>query len=92
MSYAKVCWASPCKEEHALRKFLWGNTTYLSLLCLRLISVRCYLIISKLFDCTGAFDFFTTSPQSSYVHKHLLLPSLLIRRALEVPNWLRCEV
>ena len=50
MPYVKVCWASPCKEEYALRKSLWGNTTYFFVICLPLISFRCYLITNKQFE------------------------------------------
>ncbi len=65
MAYAKVSWASPYKEEDALRRSVWGNTTYLSVICLRLISLRRHLIIYKQVDCTGAFDLLNTSPTLS---------------------------
>ena len=71
MSYAKVSWASPYKEEYALRRSLWDNTTYLSVICLRLISLRRQLIIYKQVDYTGAFDLLKPPPQSPHVHKHL---------------------
>ena len=85
MSVAKVSWASPCKEEDALRKSLWGHTTYLSVICLRLISLRRHLIIYKQVDCTGTFDLLELPLQSPHVHRHLQLPNLLIMRASDVP-------
>ena len=85
MAYAKVSWASPYKEEDALRRFLWGNTTYLSVICLRLISLRRHLIIYKQVDCTGTFDLLKLPLQTPHVHRHLQLPDLLIMRASDVP-------
>ncbi len=45
MSYVKVSWASPCREEDALRKWLRGHTTYLSVICLWPISLRRHFIL-----------------------------------------------
>ena len=45
MLYANVSWASPCREEDALRKCLWCNATYLSVICLWPMSLRHHLIL-----------------------------------------------
>ncbi len=45
MLYANVSWASPCREEDALRKCLWCKATYLSVICLWQMSLRHHLML-----------------------------------------------
>ena len=73
MSYAQVRWASPCNDVNAQCRSLWGKTTYLCVICLRLVGTACYFIVPKrCFEML--FDLLITLTHTSCVHTNMQLP------------------